>query len=200
MSCRSMRSRIWSGFGEGRVLGRYALRLWGSETAARDPLGVLQLPEADRRIRGEALRRCFDQWYACTVDLPGTFYLEVVQRLFRDNQIADGRFVALGRVADLRAIDIPLYLLAAEDDEVIAPAQLFAAAELVSTPRDRIEMKTEAGGHLGLFMGARTIAGVWHDIAGWLARDADMRTRGEATAGAKAAFAGDGSDAPPTRS
>jgi poly(3-hydroxyalkanoate) synthetase len=160
--------------GEGRVLGRYALRLWGSESAAADPLGVLQLPDADRPSRGQALRRRFDQWYACTVDLPGTFYLEVVQRLFKDNQIAAGRFIALGRSIDLKALHVPIYLLAAEDDEVIAPAQLFAAAQLVSTPRQQIEMKTVACGHLGLFMGAQTMAGPWHDIAAWLASDRDV--------------------------
>jgi poly(3-hydroxyalkanoate) synthetase len=157
--------------GEGRVLGRYALRLWGSESAAKEPLAVLQLSDAERLSHGDALKRRFDQWYACTVDLPGSFYLQVVQRLFKDNQIAAGRFVALGRSIDLKSVHVPIYLLAAEDDEVIAPAQLFAAAQLVSTPGDQIEMKTVRCGHLGLFMGAQTMSGAWHDIAVWLASD-----------------------------
>lgn len=160
--------------GHGRVLGRYALRLWGSESAASEPLVVLQLSDTEKRSRGEALKRRFDQWYAYTVDLPGTYYLEVVQHLFKDNQIAAGRFVALGRSIDLKAVHVPVYLLAAEDDEVIAPAQLFAAARLVSTPRDQIEMKTVDCGHLGLFMGAQIVAGAWRDIAAWLASDRDV--------------------------
>ena len=43
------------------------------------------------------LEQCFRRWYVWTVDPPGTYYLQVVQRLFKENQIAEGRFVALGR-------------------------------------------------------------------------------------------------------
>jgi poly(3-hydroxyalkanoate) synthetase len=160
--------------GEGRVLGQYALKLWGSESAAKEPESVLQLPHAESAERLDELKRRFERWYAWTVDLPGTYYLEVVQWLFKDNEIAAGRFIALGRRIDLRTLRVPLYLLAAEDDEVIAPEQLFAAMRLVSTPKEHIETRTVTCGHLGLFMGAQTIAGPWREIARWLASDLDM--------------------------
>ena len=117
------------------MLGRYALKLWGSAAAASDPAHVLQLPAGRHDPRFDALQRRFAEWHASTVDLPGTYYMQVVQQVFKDNQIAEGRFLALGRVVDLGIVRVPMYLLAAGDDEVVDPEQLFAVTRLTKTPR-----------------------------------------------------------------
>lgn len=165
--------------GEGRVLGRYALQLWGAASTVDDAAHILQIAHEktahgkdDGRI--DALKQRFANWHAWTLDLPGTYYMQVVQQVFKENRIADGRFVALGRVIDLRTVRAPMYLLAGTDDEVIESAQLFAAARLTSTPGGSVEMESAPCGHLGLFMGANTIAGPWPRIARWLLRDLDM--------------------------
>lgn len=158
--------------GDGRVLGRYALRWWGSSSDATDVQNALQISRDDPQFDG--LKRRFADWHAWTLDLPGAYYMQVVERVFRDNQIANGRFVALGRVADIRALRTPMYLLSAQDDEVVAPGQLFAAARLTATPESCIEKQTVPCGHLGLFMGADTIADAWPRIARWLSRDLRM--------------------------
>jgi poly(3-hydroxyalkanoate) synthetase len=160
--------------GEGRVLGRYALKLWGSASVVNEPERVLQLSSGTRDRQFEELRNRLVQWNAWTVDLPGTYYLQVVERIFKRNEIAEGRFVALGRTLDLATLDMPMYLLAAEDDEVVAPDQLFALARYATTPKGQIETETAACGHLGIFMGAETIAGPWSRIARWLSRDLDL--------------------------
>jgi poly(3-hydroxyalkanoate) synthetase len=160
--------------GEGRVLGRYALKLWGSASAVSDAAGVLQIASGRYDARIDALKQRLDEWHAWTVDLPGAYYMQIVQQVFKDNQIAEGRFVALGRVIDLQTVRTPLYLLAGEDDEVVDPEQLFAAARLIATPAGCIEKETAPCGHLGLFMGADTIAGAWPRIARWLTRDLGM--------------------------
>ncbi len=155
--------------GDGRVLGRHALRLWGSSSDATDVRLVLQISRDDPQF--DALERRFADWYAWTLDLPGTYYLQVVERVFRENQIASGHFMALGRVADIRALQKPMYLLAAQDDEVVAPGQLFAAARLTAAPESCIEKDTVPCGHLGLFMGADTVTCAWPRIARWLSGD-----------------------------
>jgi poly(3-hydroxyalkanoate) synthetase len=160
--------------GEGRVLGRYALKLWGSAAAVSDPAQVLQLLPGLHDTRLDALKRRFAEWHSWTVDLPGAYYLQVVQQVFQENQIAEGRFVALGRVIDLGTIRVPMYLLAAGDDEVVDPEQLFAVTRLTKTPPDCIAVETVPCGHLGLFMGADTMAGAWPRIAQWLSRDVRM--------------------------
>jgi poly(3-hydroxyalkanoate) synthetase len=113
----------------------------------------------------------FDEWYANPLDLPGTFYLQVGQWLFKENRIAEGRFVALGRDINLARVRIPMFLLAARDDDVVSPGQLFAAASLVGTPKVEIEMTTAPCGHLSLFLGADTIENEWRRIGQWLRSD-----------------------------
>ena len=157
--------------GGGRVLGRHVLDLWAPALGAEEVGRVLQLAPDIAAGRLRALERRFDSWYAMPLDLPGTFYLQIVQWLFRENRIAEGRFVALGRPIDLAGVRAPMFLLAARDDETVAPGQLFATARLVGTPPAAIEMVTEPCGHLSLFLGARTIEGAWRRIAHWLNRD-----------------------------
>src|SRR5215212_7662214 len=55
----------------------------------------------------------FLTWHSWTVDLPGAYYLDVVERLFRNNELCRGSFCALGRRLELSRINHPLYLLAA---------------------------------------------------------------------------------------
>jgi poly(3-hydroxyalkanoate) synthetase len=160
--------------GEGRVLGRYALKLWGSDSAADDAAHILQLAPGTDEAQLSALKQRFTDWYAWTVNLPGAYYMQVVQQIFKEKRIADGRFAALGRVINLRDVRAPMYLLAGADDEVIAPEQVFAATRLVSTPGECIEMEKAPCGHLGLFMGAITIADAWIRIGRWLSRDAGI--------------------------
>lgn len=155
--------------GDVRVLGRYALRLWGASSDATDVQQILQISRDHSQF--DALERRFVDWHAWTLDLPGTYYMQVVERVFRENQIAAGRFVALGRVADIRALRTPMYLLSAHDDQVVAPGQLFAAAGLTATAERCVEKETVPCGHLGLFMGADTIAKAWPRIARWLSCD-----------------------------
>jgi poly(3-hydroxyalkanoate) synthetase len=110
----------------------------------------------------------FRNWYASTVDLPGTYYLQVVEHLFKENRLATGRFVALGRRIDLSNLRCPLSLLAARDDDVVAPEQVFATERLVDAKRCAVRKSVAPFEHLGLFMGKQTLAEVWPRISRWL--------------------------------
>ena len=70
---------------------------------------------------------------------------------------------------DLHDITCPLYLLAGLDDDITTPEQVLNAAGLVGTPADQIQQNTVPGGHIGLFMGARTLSEHWPPIARWIA-------------------------------
>jgi poly(3-hydroxybutyrate) depolymerase len=160
--------------GGGRILGAHALDLWGGQTLTSASIReVLQLPAHLVETRLADLEERFRDWYACTVDLPGQYYLEVVDWLFKQNLLAQSRFVALGHRIDLVDLRAPLFLLAARDDELIAPAQVFATARRVGTPACEIRAASASGPHLSLFLGAKTLQGEWADIARWLADGAD---------------------------
>src|SRR5262249_4945498 len=107
--------------------------------------------------------------------LPGAYYLQVAEQLFQDNELATGRFVALGRRIDLADVDVPILMLAARDDELVAAPQMFAAENLVATPPSQIEKLVAPSNHLGLFMGARTLAEIWPRVSRWMSGDAIRR-------------------------
>ena len=155
--------------GGGNVSGDEMLRFW-SKTPTRDDIAAaLQKDLSDDE--GAALLARFDRWNAETLNLPGTYYLEIVNRIFRENQIAGGSFKALGRTVDLKDVKAPVFLLAGLDDDVVPAAQALATAGLLGTPPAFIAAASEPSNHLGLFMGARTHAHAWPRIAEWLRDD-----------------------------
>ena len=99
----------------------------------------------------------FERWYENPIDLPGRWYLQAIVQLFKENRLAKGSFVGLGRKLDLRDIVCPVYLLAGESDDITTREQVFDAQKYLGTPSDRIAKKLVPGGHIGLFMGSRTL-------------------------------------------
>jgi poly(3-hydroxyalkanoate) synthetase len=155
--------------GGGLMLGQTMLAGWKNMHPAEQFFGkYLDLYASlgdDGHIRKT---ETFERWYENAIDLPGRYYLEAVKRLFRDNEFARGAFVALDRRVTLKDVACPLYLLAGETDDITTPEQVFAAANLVATPAASIERKIAPGGHIGLFMGERTLRETWPIIGRWL--------------------------------
>jgi polyhydroxyalkanoate depolymerase len=116
-----------------------------------------------------AKEETFESWYENPLDLPGRWYLQAITQLFKENRLAKGEFVGLGRKLNLRNITCPLYLLAGADDDITTPEQVLDADKYVGTPKERIVKKTVPGGHIGLFMGARTLKKHWPEITRWIA-------------------------------
>jgi poly(3-hydroxybutyrate) depolymerase len=112
----------------------------------------------------------FESWYENPIDLPGRWYLQSIVQLFKENRLVKGRFIALGRRLNLKDITCPVYLLAGEADDITAKEQVFNAERHLGTPKDRIEKKLVPGGHIGLFMGSRTLRDTWPKIARWIAQ------------------------------
>ncbi|MBB4259460.1 MULTISPECIES: alpha/beta fold hydrolase [unclassified Bradyrhizobium] len=155
--------------GGGNVRGEEMLRFWSKAPNRDDIVTALQRDLSDEE--GAALLARFDRWNAETLDLPGKYYLEIVNRIFRENQIASSSFVALGRTVDPRDVKAPVFLMAGLDDEVVPAAQALATAGLLGTAPAFIAAASEPSNHLGLFMGARTHAHAWPRIAAWLRDD-----------------------------
>jgi poly(3-hydroxyalkanoate) synthetase len=154
--------------GGGIVKGAHILRFW---TRASDTETVLQRglsPElaADRELHERYLR-----WHDETVDLPGTYYLQVVHWIYRENRIANGTFVALGRTVRPDDVRIPVFLLGGGDDEIVPAAQAMATAPRLGSPASLIERAVVPSSHLGLYLGSHTLATAWPRIARWLQAD-----------------------------
>ena len=154
--------------GGGLALSAQSSRLWRPlPDAPADIHGLLQGPGACDEAFSPFVE-AFRAWSAYTLDLPGAYYLEVAEIFYKNNALARGEFVALGKRLDLRAVRNPLFLLAGSDDEIVAPAQTFACADLVGTPAGQVVRRLAEGQHLSLFFGARILREVWPEIIGWL--------------------------------
>ena len=155
--------------GEGRVIGREVAKLWGNDTVdANYVRQSLQTLEPAGSPEFTQLEATFRNWNAWTLDVPGTYYLEVIEKLYRRNELANGSFVALGQRIDLSRLRLPIYMLAGSADEVVAPEQLLALERLVGTPPEHLRHEVAPSNHLGLFMGKRTLEEYWPRIARWL--------------------------------
>jgi len=153
--------------GEGRVIGRNIAKFWGNDTDPeniRESLQPVQPVGSPEFTRLEAI---FKHWNSWTIDVPGTYYLEVVEKLYKANQLASGSFVALGQQIELSRLRLPMYLLAGSADEVVAPEQLLAVERLTGTRPECLRHDVAPCNHLGLFMGKQTLEQYWPKIARW---------------------------------
>jgi poly(3-hydroxybutyrate) depolymerase len=114
--------------------------------------------------------REFEDWFKHTQDIPGAFYLWIVQHLFRDNELLSGKLEIAGELVDLARIICPVNLLGGATDHITPPAQVFALANAVGTAPSDITRRVTTGGHLGLFMGREALEEHWPPILADVAR------------------------------
>ncbi len=165
--------------GDGRMLGKSMLAGWKDMHPGVSFLGKYVDLYAHIEDRNYVERtEHFERWYENPIDLPGVYYLEAVNLLFKQNKFAKGEFVGLGQKLSLKHITAPTFLLAGESDEITTKEQVFAAEHLLGTPASQIVKKLVPGGHIGLFMGHRTLAEEWPKIGAWIqAQDASAAPR-----------------------
>ena len=134
----------------------------GTERSARASDGP-----ARQHPRSRLLARHIDftNWFEWTQDLPGAFYLWIIEHLFVHNELARGMLVVDGRRVNLSAVDCPIFLLAGIKDHITPPEQVWALADLVATPAGHISRELVDAGHLGLFMGRAALSEHWTPIA-----------------------------------
>jgi len=155
--------------GDGRMLGQYMLAGWKNMHPGEQYVGkfVDLYEHIEDRCYIQRTEQ-FERWYENPLDLPGRYYLQAIQFLFKENRFAKGEFIGLGHRLSLKDIRCPVYLLAGEADDITTKEQVFAAAHLVGTPKSQIEKKLVPGGHIGLFMGSRTLKEAWPAIGRWI--------------------------------
>ena len=155
--------------GGGRMRGKVMLAGWKNMHPEEQYLKkYLDLYEhiADKCYVARTER--FERWYENAIDLPGRYYLQAIEELFKANRFAKGEFIGLGRKLSLKDIKVPLYLLAGEADDITTKEQVFEAEHLVGTPHSAIVKKLTPGGHIGMFMGSKTLTETWPEIGHWM--------------------------------
>lgn len=158
--------------GGGLLLSAQIMAMWPTSASAeqdmREALQIAQIPEP--------LRERFDAWNRDLVDLPGVFYRQTMDWIFRENRFARGTFPALGVEVGVEEVRCPLFLLAGAKDEVVHPQQLLSIARR-GTLRQEVVTRLVEGRHLSLFMGRKVLGEIWPEIGLFLHGALDREKR-----------------------
>lgn len=106
--------------------------------------------------------RRFRDWYEWTQDLPGKFYLEIVDKLFKKNLLIQDKLIINDRKVKLSNISCPLFLIAGQKDDITLEEQLFNIERYVKSKK--IKKLTVPAGHIGVFMGNKILKQFWPSI------------------------------------
>jgi len=94
--------------------------------------------------------------YLAVMDMPAEFFLDTVQRIFKDREIATNNFVHHGQKLDFAAVrNTSLLVVEGGRDDISAPGQCKAAISLFSGLRktQKHYFIDEYAGHYGIFSG-----------------------------------------------
>lgn len=94
--------------------------------------------------------------YLAVMDMTAEFYLSTVERVFKNREIAQNKFVVDGREVDIAAISsVAVKIVEGEKDDISAPGQCLAALDLLTgLPDEKKAAHLEPGaGHYGIFAG-----------------------------------------------
>ena len=103
-----------------------------------------------------------NNWYSTPQNIPGATYLRIVKELFKQNRLIKGTLELHGRKVELKNVVAPLYLIAGTRDHITPKGQLYAAAKHVSS--EVKEKYLADAGHIGVFMGQRSLQEVWPEL------------------------------------
>jgi poly(3-hydroxybutyrate) depolymerase len=111
----------------------------------------------------KAHRAFYDEYFA-VMDLPAPFYLQTVNRIFQQHELARGALVSRGRKVEPHAIRrTALLTVEGENDDICAIGQTLAAQELCTglhPLRKHHHLQTGVG-HYGVFSGRRWAAEIY---------------------------------------
>ncbi len=101
--------------------------------------------------------RAFYDEYMAVLDMPAEFYLETIERVFKNNELANRTVTYKGKLVNFDAIkDTALLTVEGADDDICGIGQTQAAQEICrSIPQDlRKHHVQEGAGHYGIFSGS----------------------------------------------
>lgn len=104
----------------------------------------------------ERHREFYDE-YLAVLDLTAEFYIETIDRVFINQDLANGKMTYKGKVVDLSAItDTPLHTIEGKNDDICALGQTQAAQTLCVniSEQNKLHEVFDGVGHFGTFSGS----------------------------------------------
>ena len=124
-----------------------------------------------------------NKWMRDQAPLPGAVFRQIVERLVRDNSLAEGKLALGKREVSLGDIECPFLNVYCNRDEIVPPRSAAPLTSLVGS-EDVTELCLDSG-HVGLVAGRQSAKVARPQIADWI-RDHSERPAGSPPATRKA--------------
>ena len=107
-----------------------------------------------------------EKWISETPDQAGETYRQFIKDLYKENKLVKGNMVLGGKKIDLKKITMPVLTIYASEDHIVPPAATKPLNDLIgSTDKELYEFP---GGHIGVFVGARSQKELAPTLAEWI--------------------------------
>ncbi len=108
-----------------------------------------------------------EKWKADCPDLPGEMFRKYIKDLWRDNKLIKGELEIGGRPVDLKKVTMPFLNIYATEDTIIPNTSTIPVNDLIGS-KDK-ELYAFPGGHIGVFVGAKSQKELAPKVAKWVA-------------------------------
>jgi polyhydroxyalkanoate synthase subunit PhaC len=110
-------------------------------------------------------------WVTELIPMAGATYRQLIQELYRENRLIQGKLIIRGEQVDLSRIRANLLNVIALADHISPPCQSESIMTKVSS-QDQLLLKVK-GGHIGMMAGSGALKSTWPQIEAWLAARSD---------------------------
>lgn len=108
-----------------------------------------------------------ERWVADSPSQAGEAYKKFIKDMYQHNKLIKGEFELGGKKVDLVKINMPVLTIFAKEDHIVPPATTKPINDIISS-KDK-QLLEFPGGHIGVFVGARSQNSLTPTVAKWLA-------------------------------
>ncbi len=137
----------------------------------RNPVryGILKYTNLWKRLDDKAFVDTFvavERWLYNTPFIPGRLYEQMIEYCYKRNVLISDKANIDGIDFSLKDIDIPLFVIVAENDDLTSPESTLEVTRHVSS-KDKGILKIP-GGHVGLCISTIAHKSLWPEVARWV--------------------------------
>lgn len=110
-------------------------------------------------------------WVTDLIPMAGATYRQLIQDLYRENRLIEGKWTLRGERVDLSRIKASLLNVIALGDHISPPCQSESIMTKVSS-KDQLLLKVK-GGHIGMMAGSGAMKYTWPHIEEWMRARSD---------------------------
>lgn len=125
--------------------------------------GVMDMMDSEEKMMN-FLR--MEKWKNDCPDLAGEMYKKYIKDFFQDNKLVKGKFELEGKKVDLKNMTVPFLNVYATEDNIIPNKSTIAIMDHLGS-KDK-ELYAFPGGHIGVFVGAKSQKELAPAVAKWV--------------------------------